>query len=281
MTNIGEQINKDSEQEKKLPEGQEDVGDNNLREIRAHNERRIERVKQFDFNDPDLGYSAGEKEKIERLQERFKDIVTLSGDDSKKFLELIKEQDVGVVENSRFLKGRTQSIEGVIFRPMGTPKGINASYLTPESIERLLKEEKKDSSVYAELNDGQKKNGLILLYKKPNAKSVFHEGFHALQYLDGFNMKPGDQEEHAKRELEASWAIIKTKEEGLLSEVDRLKEKKVFDIGLGKVPTYGPNDIEKEAIQFFSNFSKIRAGVAERRDEEVLEAARKEIETIN
>ena len=267
------------EQENLLPEdrenlGQEDekpekAGQEALKEWKEIKERRIKRVCDFDFTTSETDYSSDEQKKIAILQEKFQKLLVQTKDDPQKFLEEIKKQDVDVVGNSVFLKDKTQTIEGIISRAVGTPKGITAGYLNPEGIQKLLQSEKVGSAVYEELANLKGKNGAVLLYKKPNAKSIFHEGLHALQYIEGFDMQQlDDPESHSRRELETSWALVKTKEDGLLSKVDRLKSVRTSKGYFVIKPIYGANDIVQEVRRFDDNLQKVKDEVGKRKARE-------------
>lgn len=271
-----EQENTPEDRENLGPEDEkpEKAGQEALEEWRKMEERRIKRVCDFDFTISEIDYSSDEQKKIAILQEKFQKLLVQTEDDPQKFLGEIKKQDVDVVENSVFLKNKTQTMEGVISRALGTPKGIMAGYLNPERIQKLLQSEKVGSAVYEELANLKGKNGAIFLYKKPDAKSIFHEGLHALQYIESFDMQqPDEPESRSRRELETNWALVKTKEDGLLSKVDRLNSVRTAEGHFGPKPIYGTNDIVQEVRQFEDNLQNLKDEVGKRKAREEIKSS--------
>lgn len=228
--------------------------------LRAKKEEQIGQIEQFDFHDVD--YEQEDIEQNNKFRDAFNKYLEESGDDPKKFLDLLAQQGIQIVESSSFLSSQ-QSTQQFLGRLTGRGEsGVNALFATQDMVKNYLSEDMPEH-VKKELKDSLSSAGIIFLNKRPNAKSIFHEGAHAIQYLSGMNMDAKDEETKLRREIEVNTALIGAKNSGKLTGVSR-GEYQTGRGPFGETATLSTNDIYQETDYFLQNRKKLSEIVLER-----------------
>lgn len=265
-------INTTQEKPKETERKDESIVDH----LRAKKEEQIGQIEQFNFHN--VGYEEDAIEQNNKFRDTFNRYLEESGDDPKKFLDLLAQQGIRIVENSSFLSSQ-QSTQQFLGRLTGRGEsGVNALFATQDMVKNYLSGNMPEHTK-KELEDSLSSAGVIFLNKRPNAKSIFHEGSHAIQYLSGMNMDAQDEEIKLRREIEVNTALIGAKNSGKLTGVSR-GEYQTGRGPFGETATLSTNDIYQEVDYFLQNRKKLSETVLEKRKFQDREISAIKIEEI-
>ncbi len=229
--------------------------------MRRNKEEQIGQIESFDFTD--IGYTEKEVEQNGKFRQALDQYIEESGDDPKKFLDSLAQQGIRVVENSSFLSSQ-QSTQQFLGRLTGRGEsGINALFATQDMVKNYISGYLPEN-VKRELEDALSSQGTIFLSKRPDPKSIFHEGSHAVQHLSGMDMDAKDEKTRLRREIEVDTALIHAKNTGKLGSVSR-GEYRIGKGPFGETATLGSNDIYQEVDYFLGNKAKLKKIILERR----------------
>lgn len=244
--------------------------------LRRNKEEQVGQIESFNF--ADIGYTEEEVEQNGKFRQALDQYIEESGDDPKKFLDLLAQQGIHVVENSSFLSTQ-QSAQQFLGRLTGMGEsGINALFATQDMVKNYISGDLPEN-VKRELEEAFSSRGAIFLSKKPNPKSIFHEGSHAVQHLSGMNMDAKDEETKLRREIEVNTALIHSKNTGKIGNVSR-GEYRIGKGPFGETATLGSNDIYQEVDYFLGNKAKLEKIILERRKSDDEQASAAKIDEI-
>lgn len=244
--------------------------------LRRNKEEQVGQIESFNF--ADIGYTEKEVEQNGKFRQALDQYIEESGDDPKKFLDSLAQQGIRVVENSSFLSSQ-QSTQQFLGRLTGRGEsGINALFATQDMVNNYISGDLLEN-VKRELEDALSSQGTIFLSKRPNPKSIFHEGSHAVQHLSGMDMDAKDEETKLRREIEVNTALIHAKNTGKLGNVSR-GEYRIGKGPFGETATLGSNDIYQEVDYFLGNKAKLEKIILERRKTDDEKASASKIDKI-
>ena len=262
-------IDRENDNEGKKTESTADI-------LRRNKEEQVGQIESFNF--ADIGYTEKEVEQNGKFRQALDQYIEESGDDPKKFLDSLAQQGIRVVENSSFLSSQ-QSTQQFLGRLTGRGEsGINALFATQDMVNNYISGDLPEN-VKRELEDALSSQGTIFLSKRPNPKSIFHEGSHAVQHLSGMDMDAKDEETKLRREIEVNTALIHAKNTGKLGNVSR-GEYRIGKGPFGETATLGSNDIYQEVDYFLGNKAKLEKIILERRKTDDEKASASKIDKI-
>lgn len=226
--------------------------------LRERYEQKITEISRVDL--VELGFSDQEIEAGQHFFHEFETLVRESADTPELFLAKISQKGIGIFTDSVYLKSRVTPVM-TLAKIVGTNKGMyeGALFATPDITQKqivALGSEYTNTQVIAELTRAAMYRGAIFLDKNPSPKSIFHEGAHALQMINGLDMDAGTEQTKLKREIEVNIALIRLKQARLLTAVTSGK----FDEGkgpFGPTATLDTGDIFQEVDYFFLNKGKL------------------------
>lgn len=273
IDNVGQEILAEKQSEK---EGIVDY-------LRAKKEEQINEIESLDFKD--IGYTEEEVLQNVHFRNEFNRYIEESDDDPENFIDLLSQRGIHIVRNSRFLKSQ-QSQQQFLKTISGEGStGVNAIFVTREMMQTYLGDD-IPKNIRREIEEAVKSSGAMFLAKKPNPKSIFHEGAHAIQYLSRMNMDATDEKTKLKREIEVNTALIHLKNTEKLSKVSR-GEYRTGKGPFGETASLLPNDIYQEVDYFMKNKEKLSELTLEEeklRDEqtstEEIKKAKEELEEL-
>ncbi|MFH1561072.1 MAG: hypothetical protein ABID04_00645 [Patescibacteria group bacterium] len=211
------------------------------------------------------GYTTDEAQGLRRFKDNFEQRVSASGDNPDNFLDGLQEDGIIIARNSWYFKSRRplmQSIQHSIGKT--TEPFENALFATRDMIQKQLANwglsRRTNRFAYEELELllQQQWQGVIFFNKRPDAKSKWHEGAHAIQLLSGLDMDASDGVTRLKREMEVNQTLLQTASKGLLKDIP---ENGYVGSGIrgpfGEVLSLSPIDIYHEVVYFQSNEEEI------------------------
>lgn len=230
-----------------------EIGVSNKDTLVAQYERIYDEIVKADLGE--LGFSAEEIEKYEKFEQRLRTILGGADGSAENLLNFLTQQDVAIIKNSHVLKGQ-QSTKAFIGNLIGAGTRTNALFATRDQVQAMQADfnpSEITTGTMEELKQAEQHAGAVFLTKTPTSKSVFHEGAHAIQLLEGMDMTTVQAVNRLKRELEVNKALITLKHEGLLQEVSRGNIAKVGKSAFGEVLTVHANDIYQEVDYYKQN----------------------------
>lgn len=247
------EANDDKGVEKAEEAGSEKGVDELSAQWEARGKKRLEEVLNTDLKE--IGFSQKEEQQVRVLLQKLEAIAVTSEGAYQAFLEELQSSGIAVVENSWYLKSRqglSQFLSGRVEKALFASREIIRQQIS--AMEANGESESK-SYVYQELKQAQESKGVIFLSKQVNPKSVWHEGAHALQLLEGFDMDAGNESERIKRELEVSYCLTELVSKGLLPDISLADYRYAGESPLGPGYKLSANDI----LQEVRNFKKYQA----------------------
>lgn len=230
-------------------------------------EQKITEMQQLNLEE--LGFKDEEIEAAAEFYKQFELMIKEAQDEPDLFLARLSENGIGIFRNSYFLKSRESPMQA-LHRLSGSYQGnyVGASFLTPAIIQRQiesLRDINSSNLIFEELRQAAQFKGAIFLSKQPSAKSIFHEGAHAIQMIQGMDMDASDDEIRLKREIEVNLTLIQNKQNGLLKDVTRGKFKEGTG-PFGPTATLETTDIFQEVDYLLSNIDKLNLVISGRKN---------------
>ncbi len=204
-----------------------------------------------DFREFD--YTEEELEQLAKFKQDFAARVAAAHDSPMEFLEKIQSEGIQVVYKSAyFARLETLLHEG--------GKTATALFLTRSMIANTVasmeKNDETNHPFYRELQAClgiADMKGTIFLQKRPNQKSIWHEGAHAVQLLHNFLLDGSDTRTKLRRELEVNQTLLQVHAAGLLAQVPNEGYQVVSKSYFGEAVSLPANDINQEVQYFLAN----------------------------